>query len=140
MEFDRHSAAALRRVDLVVNNGGAPDAAPLPPWRKGRPAAGHAAAMLAFTAGLIVPALGAWADEPVRPQPTAERAGTDNVRGQPSAKQFAPPNQPDIGAREARAVDALYRLLVGPQPATSSDFSSSPGLLAALSNDADRTR
>jgi hypothetical protein len=77
--------------------------------------------MLAFVAGLLAAALGAGADEPARSQATAERAGADGVRGQPTAKQFAPPNQPDISDSDARTVDALYRLLIGPQPVTPSD-------------------
>jgi hypothetical protein len=40
---------------------------------------------------------GAWAaDEPARPRPTAEQAGTDIVRVRPTAEQFAPPNQPGV--------------------------------------------
>jgi hypothetical protein len=54
----------------------------------------RAAAMLAFAAGLLVAALGAGANEPARPQPTAERAGTDSARVQPTAKQFALPIGP----------------------------------------------
>ena len=89
-------------------------------------AAGRAMAMLAFAAGLLVAALGApAADEPVRSQSTAERDGTDSARVQPAAKQFATPNQPDVSASDARAVDALYRLLIRPQPATPSDTRSS---------------
>ena len=86
----------------------------------------RAAAMLAFAGGLLVAALGAGANEPARPQPTAERAGTDSARVQPTAKQFALPNRPDISASDARTVDAPYRLLIGPQPATSSDPARAP--------------
>jgi hypothetical protein len=39
---------------------------------------------------------------------------------QPIARQFAPPNQPDISDSDARYVDELYRQLIGPPPATSS--------------------
>jgi hypothetical protein len=81
----------------------------------------RAAAMLAFAAGLLIAALGARAaDEPARPQPTAERTGTDSLRVQPTAKQFAPPNQPNVSASHASDIDRLYRELIGPPPATSS--------------------
>jgi hypothetical protein len=95
----------------------------------------RAAAMLAFAAGLLVAALGAGANEPARPQPTAERAGTDSARVQPTAKQFALPNRPDISASDARTVDAPYRLLIGPQPATSSDSRSSTPTFGAAPRD-----
>jgi ferric-dicitrate binding protein FerR (iron transport regulator) len=75
MKFDSPSADALRRVDLVVNNGGAPNVAPLPLRRKGRPAA-----RLAFAAGLLVAAVAAMANAPAWPQPTAERAGTGHIQ------------------------------------------------------------
>jgi hypothetical protein len=78
--------------------------------------------MLAFAAGLLAAAIGARAaDERARLQPTAERVLTDSVRAQPAGKQLAPPNQPDVSARDACTVDELYRLLIGPQPANSSD-------------------
>jgi hypothetical protein len=77
--------------------------------------------MLAFAAGLLVAAVGApAADEPARSRPTAERAGTDSVRVQPTARQFAPPNLPDVSASDASDIDKLYRQLIGPPPATSS--------------------
>ena len=136
MKFDRRSRA-FGQVDIVVNNAGVPHVAPLSPRQKDRAAAGRAAAMLAFAAGLLVAALGARAaDEPARPQPTAERAGTDSVRVQPTARQFAPPNQPDVSASDAGYVDELYRQLIGPPPATSSGSRSSTRLRAAPSDDA----
>jgi hypothetical protein len=93
----------------------------------------RAAAMLAFAAGLLVAALGAWAaDEPARPRLTDERAGTHSVRAQPTAKQFAQPNQPDVSASHASDIDKLYRQLIGPPPATSS----SSRLRAAPNDDA----
>jgi hypothetical protein len=104
MRFDSLSADPFGHRDLAVKN-----------------AAARAAVMLAFAAGLLVGALGAWAaDEPARPRPTVERAGTDIVRFQPTAEQFAPPNQPDISASEGQFIDQLYRQLIGPPPATSS--------------------
>ncbi len=119
MKFYSRSADAFGQVD----NAGIQRVAP---WHKSRPAAGRAAAMLAFAAGLLVAVLGARAaDEPARPQPIAERAGTDNARAQPTAKQFAPPNQPDVSASNARYVDELYRQLIGPLPETSSGSRSS---------------
>jgi hypothetical protein len=70
--------------------------------------------MLAFAAGLLAAAIGARAaDAPARSRPTAERVRTDSVRGQPIAKQFAPPNQPGVRASHAGTVDELYRLLIG---------------------------
>lgn len=95
-------------------------------------AAAHAAAMLAFAAGLLVAALGAWAaDEPAQPRPTVERAGTHSVRFQPTAEQFAPPNQPDISASDGRFIDQLYRELIGPAGATSSSSRPRPAPDAA---------
>jgi hypothetical protein len=41
---------------------------------------------------------------------------------QPIAKQFAAPNQPDVNPRDARAVDELYHVLIGPQPENISKF------------------
>ncbi len=125
MNFDRLSADPFGHSDLAVKNAGTPNLAPLTSWHKHhRPAAARAAAMLAFAAGLLVAALGAWAaDEPARPRPTVERAGTDIVRFRPTAEQFAPPNQPDISASDARFIDQLYRELIGPPPATSSSSS-----------------
>jgi hypothetical protein len=126
MKSDSRSADAFGRFDIVVGNAGLPNVAPLTPWHKDRLAARSSTAMLAFVAGLLVAAIGAWgADAPVRPEPTTERAGADSVRVQPTARQFAPPNQPDISASGARAVDELYRLLTGPQPATFPDSASS---------------
>ena len=82
--------------------------------------------MLTFAAGLLVAAIGARAaDEPTRPQPTVERVCTDCHCMQPTAKQFATPNQPDVNPNDARAVDELYHLLIGPQPANSSNPRSS---------------
>jgi hypothetical protein len=112
------------------------DVAPFTPWRKDHPAASRATAMLAFAAGFLV-AVGAWAaDASVRPQPTAERAGTDSVRVQPTARQFAPPNQPDFSTSDARYVDELYRQLIGPPPATSSGSRWSTRLRASPTDDA----
>jgi hypothetical protein len=125
MKFDDHSADALRQthlgqIDLVVNNAGIPKMVPLTPEHKRRPAPGRVAPILAFAAGLLVAALGAEAaDEPTRSRPTAERAGTDSVRVPPTARQLAPPSQPDVSASDARYVDELYRQLIGPPPVTS---------------------
>jgi hypothetical protein len=133
MNFNSCSADAFVQVDVVVNNAGIPNLAPLTAWQKDRSTAGRAVAMLAFAAGLLVAALGARAgDEPARLWPTAERAGPDSARVQPTAKQFAPPNQPDVSASDAGDIDKLYRQLIGPPPATSSDSR----LWAAPSDDA----
>jgi hypothetical protein len=131
MRFDSRSTDAVVQSDLVVNNAGISNVALLRPWHKGRPAAGRAAAMLAFAAGLLVAALGAGANEPARAQPTVARAGTDIVRFQPTAQQFAPPNQPEISASDASFIDQLYRQLIGPPPAASSN-----SRLRAAPNDA----
>jgi hypothetical protein len=114
MRFDSLSADPFGHADLAVRNTGIPNVARLTSWRKHhRPAAARAAAMLAFAAGLLVAVVGAWvADEPARPR-------TDTVRFQPVAEQFAPPNQPDLSASNARFIDQLYRELVGPPAAIS---------------------
>jgi hypothetical protein len=59
-------------------------------------AASRAAAILAFATGLLVAVLGAAADEPPRPQPSAKRG----VPTRPTAKPFAPPGQPEFSAGE----------------------------------------
>ena len=122
MNLDSLSADVFGNTDLAVTNAGIPNVAPLTSRHNHyRPAAASAVAMLAFAAGLLVAALGAWAaDEPARPRPTVERAGTDIVRFQPTAEQFAPPNQPDISPSDAGFIDRLYRELIGPAHATSS--------------------
>ena len=117
MEADSRSAGALRQVDLVINKPGVPKVASLSPRHKHRLVASAAAAMLAFAVGLLVAALAALAaDEPARPRPTGERVGADSVRMQPTAEQFAPPNQPDVSASEASDIDKIYRQLIGPRP------------------------
>ena len=65
--------------------------------------AGRAVAILTFAAGLCVAALGTAADEPARPQPTAERG----VPTRPTTKPFAPPGLPEFSAGDARVVDEL---------------------------------
>ena len=120
MKLDSPSTGAVRQVNLVFNKPGVPKVGLLPPRLKHRLIASAAAAMLAFAVGLLVAVFGAWAaDEPARYQPTAERASRDSVRVQPTAKEFAPPNQPDVSDSEARDIDEIYRRLIGP-PATSS--------------------
>jgi hypothetical protein len=82
-------------------------------------AAGRSMAILAFTAGLVVAALGApEADEPARRRPSAEQAGTDTVRVQPTAKQFGPSDQPDLSTGDARVVHELYRQLIPNKPSS----------------------
>ena len=127
MKLNSRSADVFKQVDLVVSNPAVATVASPTPWDKQRGAAGRAAAMLAFAAGFLAAALGAVADEPERLQPTAERGGTDCHCMQPTAEQFLPPNQPDINPSDARAVDELYHLLIGPQPANSLDPRSSTG-------------
>jgi hypothetical protein len=136
MKFDSRSADTFWQVDLVVNKPGIPKIALLSPRLKHRLVACGAAALLAFAVGLLVAVFGALADEPARPRPPAERAGPHSVRGQPTAQQFAPPNQPDVSDSDARTVDALYRLLVIPPPATTSGSRSSSRLRAAPRDDA----
>jgi hypothetical protein len=122
MTFDSLSADPFGHTDLAIKNAGIPNVAPLTSWHKHRrPATACAAAMLAFAAGLLVAAVGTWAaDEPARPRPSVERAGANSVRFQATAEQFAPPNQPDISASDARFIDQLYRELIGPPSAASS--------------------
>jgi len=93
--------------------------------------AGSAAALLAFAVGLLVAVFAAWAaDEPARPRPTAERAGTDSVRLRPTANQFVLPSQPGVSDRASIYVDELY------PPTTSSGSGSGSRLRAAPSDDA----
>ena len=121
LRLERLERLSFGQVDRVVNKPSILKMARLSPQLKHRLVAGAAAAMLAFAVGLLVAVFGAWAaDEPARPRPTAERAGTDVVRAQPTAKQFAPPNQPDVSDSDSIYVDELYRQLIGPPPATSS--------------------
>jgi hypothetical protein len=137
MKLHSRSADAVRQVNLGFQKPGIPNVALLSPRLKHRLIACAAAAMLAFAVGLLVAAFGARAaDEPARPQPSAERAGTDSVRVQPTAKEFAPPNQPDVSATGARDIDLLYRQLIGPPAATSSGSHSKTRLLAAPHDDA----
>jgi hypothetical protein len=136
MKFDINSADTFGQVDLIVNKPGIPKVALLSPQLKHSLVACGAAALLAFAVGLLVAVFGALADEPARPRPAAERAGPHSVRGQPTAQQFAPPNQPDVSDSDARTVDALYRLLVIPPPPTMSGSRSSSRLRAAPRDDA----
>ena len=138
MKLESRSADAFGQVDLVVSNAGIPIVASLNHDTGGSgmgkrvagllvealPAAG--VIMLAFAAGLLAAAIGARAeDEPVRPQPTAEQVRTDCHCIQPTAEQFVPPNQPDVNPSDARAVDELFHVLIGSQPANSLDPPSS---------------
>jgi hypothetical protein len=123
MKFDCRFVDAFGQVDFVVNKPGFPKVPLLSPRLKHRLVAGGAAAMLAFAVGLLVAVFGALAAD-------------DSVRGQPTAEQFAPPNQPDVGASEARTVDALYRQLIGSSPAITSGSRSSSRLRAAPRDDA----
>jgi hypothetical protein len=137
MKFDSRFADAAGQVDLVIKKPGIPNVAPLTPRLKHRLVAGAVAAMLAFAVGLLVAVLGARAaDEPARPRPTAERAGTDSIRVQPNAKQVAPPNQPEVSDNDASYIDQLYRQLIGPPSATSSGSRSSTRLRPAPTDDA----
>jgi hypothetical protein len=137
MKRDSRSADAIRQVNLVFNKPGIPNVALLPRRLKHRLIAGAVAAMLAFAVGLPVPVFGARAaDKPARPQPAAERGSTESVRVQPTAKEFAPPNQPDVSATGARDIDLLYRQLIGPPAATSSGSHSNTRLRASPSDEA----
>jgi hypothetical protein len=133
MKFDSRFADAFEQVELFVNKPGIPKVALLSPRLKHRLVGIGAAAVLAFAVGLLVAVFGARAaDEPARPRPAAERAATDSVRGQPAAKLFAQPNQPELSGRDASDIDLIYRELIGRPPATSSGYR----LRAAPSDDA----
>ena len=137
MKFDSCSADPFGQIDLVVNKPGIPRMARLSPQLRHRLVAGGATALLAFAVGLLVAAFGARAaDEPARPLPVIEQAGSNSDRVQPTAEQFAPPYQPSSSDSRARYVDELYRQLIGPTPETSSDSRSSSGLRAAPSDNA----
>ena len=80
---------------------------------------GSGAAMLLVAAAFLVGApMARSAEDAARPRPNLE-AGADRVRVQPSAKEFAPPNPPDVSTKAAHEIDGLYRQLAGPQPETS---------------------
>jgi hypothetical protein len=113
IKLDFRSGDALRHIDLVASDAGNPHVAPLAPRYNDRSPVGRSAGMLTFAVGLLVAAFGATAaDVPARPQPTAERIRTESDRAQPTARQFAPPNQPDVSTGDARTVDELYRQLI----------------------------
>jgi hypothetical protein len=77
-------------------------------------------AMLALAAGLLLPVSVAWADHgPAHRREVVEEVCTDCVHVQPTARQFAPPYRSDVSASAAREIDALYRELIGTEPATS---------------------
>jgi hypothetical protein len=84
-------------------------------------AAFAAAALVAFAAGLLAAGGARAADEPTQLRPPTERAGTNSVHGEPTDRQFAPPNRPDVTVGDAHIVGALYRPIIGPQLANSSD-------------------
>ena len=132
LRLERLERLSFGQVDRVVNKPSILKMARLSRQLKHRLVAGAAAAMLAFAVGLLVAVFGAWAaDEPAGLRPTAERDGTDVVRAQPTAKQFAPPNQPVVSDSDSIYVDELYRQLIGPPPATSSGSRSIPRLQPA---------
>ena len=82
----------------------------------------HAAASLAVAVGLLLTGSVARADEGwENGQRTIDGAHTDRVRVQPTAREFAPPYQPDVGASAARDIDALYQQLTGAKPDRASD-------------------
>src|SRR5262245_60127604 len=106
MILDSRSTDAVRQANLVFNKPGIQNATPLSTGLKHRLIAGAAAAMLAFAVGLLVAVFGSLAaDPPTRPQTTVEPAGASSVRRQPTAREFAPPNQPDVSASDARDID-----------------------------------
>jgi hypothetical protein len=136
MNLDSRSTDAVRQVNLVFNKPGIPKLGLIPLRLKHRLIASAAAAMLAFAVGLLVAVFGARAsDEPTRPQPTAEPAGAGSVRRQPTAREFVPPNQPDVSDSAARDIDLLYRQLIGPPAATSPGSHANTRLRAPPSDD-----
>jgi hypothetical protein len=115
MKFDSRFADAFGQGDLVVNKPGIPKVALLSPRLKHRLVAGGLAATLALAVGLLVAAFGALAaDEPARPRATAEGAGADSVRVQPTAKQFAPPYQPNFSDSSERQQRQIRRRALPP--------------------------
>jgi hypothetical protein len=134
MTFDSRSAD-LQPVDLVVSHGGVPDRTAFMPWHKYR----SAAAMLAFVAGLLRAAVVARADASARPEGTAERAGMDSARVQPTARTSSrrPISQTLASAMRAPSTTSIACSSVhGPRhglvPA------SGPRIWAAPSDNADR--
>jgi hypothetical protein len=82
--------------------------------------AGDRGLMLALAALLLFAAPVARADDGLtHSRATGDGAGSDRVRVQPTANQFAVPNQPDVSPSSARAIDELYRQLIGEKPTTS---------------------
>jgi NAD(P)-dependent dehydrogenase (short-subunit alcohol dehydrogenase family) len=137
MKFDSRSADAFGQVDIVVNNAGIPDVAPLAPWQKDRPAPGRAAAMLAFAAGLLVAALGARAaDQPARPQ-SRDPARSAFVRSRLRSSSRRPISPTSAPATRATSTSSIASSSVRRQrprrvPARA------PRLRAAPSDNADR--
>ena len=54
------------------------------------------------------------AENAPRPRPCMKLCA-DHVQVQPSAKEFAPPHDPDVNTRAARDTDVLYRAFTGRQ-------------------------
>jgi hypothetical protein len=109
MTFDSRSAA-FQPVDLVVNQAGVPD-------------------RTAFMRGTsTAPQQRCWTLLPGFCSPRSQQGLTRRrgprglpsepawtvARVQPTANQFAPPDQPNVSASDARTVDQL----IGPRPAT----------------------
>ena len=108
MKFNSDSAGAFGQVDIVVDNAGVPNLAPLTPWHKDRPAAGRAAAMLAFAAGFLVAALGARAaGQAARPHPSAERARTASACSRPRSSSRSPISPMSAPARRATSTSSI---------------------------------
>jgi hypothetical protein len=90
MKFDNRSA--FGPVDIVVSNARLQHVAPLAPRHKDRPAAGRAAAMLAFAARFLVAALGHGRRTSRRDpgRPPSEPARTAPARSRPRSSSRRP--------------------------------------------------
>ena len=129
----RSSGAAIRyrcrfaAHELETSMGSSVRCQILAPWHNNPLRPGSAAALLLVATVLLVAApMARGAEDVARPWPNFE-AGAYRVRVEPSAKEFAPPNPPDVSTKAGHEIDALYHQLVGPQSGTSRFRARAPG-------------